>query len=610
MKKTLTYLPLAVTLLALICCGGLLAVYEGDYLWNAQEQSLFLYDSSFFRQLMTVPAGWLSWAGAYFTQFFYHPWVGVSLLCGWWAVLAVLTARTFRLPWRWFTLTLIPIALLLLAIIGIDYWIYYLKLKGHLFVPTIGWTLAVALVWIYRSLPMKWMLRLLFLPVAAVVAYPLMGWYGLAAVALMGVVSWRLGDMSAWWRVVASAAALVLVAAVPLVCYRYVYHETNIGDMWLAGLPVFTLSEHYDGYDYPYILLPLYYLTLACLYRERDVADGVKRVAVWSLAQCVVLATVGWGTYHYWYKDTNFHQELAMKRCLDRVDWNAIVDCAQTANGESTRAMMMMKNLALFRLGRLGDEMYLYGNGNQRGNTPLPIRMVQVVGKALYLHYGLANYCYRWCTEDGVEYGWRTETLKLMTQCAIVNREPQLARKYIGLLKLTRYHKDWAERQEQLVSQPQLVVKDPVYAPILPLMGYDNSLNSDLSIVETFLMNHLARTVSDQPQMQELSLVGALWRKNIPLFWARFFQYLQLHPGQHVPRHYQEAAYLYTQLEHQVDPAQLPLDESVGQNYQRFTERVQQYPGASEQYLSEALRTEFGGTFYYEYFLNRDQQCY
>ncbi len=152
MKKTLTYLPLAVTLLALICCGGLLALYEGDYLWNAQEQSLFLYDRSFFRQLMTVPAGWLSWAGAYFAQFFYHPWVGVSLLCGWWAVLAVLTARTFRLPWRWFTLTLIPIALLLLAITGIDYWIYYLKLKGHLFVPTIGWTLVVAQVWIYRSL--------------------------------------------------------------------------------------------------------------------------------------------------------------------------------------------------------------------------------------------------------------------------------------------------------------------------------------------------------------------------------------------------------------------------------------------------------------------------
>ncbi|MBO4608029.1 MAG: hypothetical protein J5682_09040 [Prevotella sp.] len=610
MKERLKFIPLAVVILVLVGIGVCLTVFEGDYLWNAQEQSLFLYDSAFSHQLMVVPAGFLSWLGTWFTQFFYHPWLGVTILCIWWAVLMALTAKVFRIPCKWAILLLIPVALLLLAIVGIDYWIYYLKLKGHLFVPTIGWTFALLIVWLFTVLPSKYCLRLIFIVLAALVAYPLMGWYGLAAIVLMGVLSWRLEGMTKVERMAATLLALLAVVGVPLLCYRYIYYETNIADMWYAGLPTFTITEHYDGYDYSYILLAIYYLVLACCYRQRPMDSGVRRTFVWSVAQCVLCVLMAWGVYTYCYKDVDFHQEMAMKRDMEQCDWNTIVERAQKVTEEPTRAMMMMKNLALFRLGRLGDEMYLFGNGNKRGNTPLPLRMMQVVGKSLYFHYGLPNFCYRWCVEDGVEYGWRVETLKLMTRCSIANGEYQLAQKYIDLLKKTHYHKEWAVSQEQLIAQPHSIKKDAVYASVLPLMGYDDSLNSDMSIVESFLMYHFANLNTDQPALQELSLVGALWTKKIPSFWPKFFQYLQLHPGQHVPLHYQEAAYLYTQLEHQVDPEKLPLDEIVLMTHKRFIERVQQYPGMSEQYLSEALKAEFGHTFYYEYFLNREQKSY
>ena len=96
MKERLKFIPLAVVVLVLIGIGVCLTVFEGDYLWNAQEQSLFLYDSAFFHQLMVVPAGFLSWLGTYLTQFFYHPWLGVTILCIWWAVLMALTAKVFE----------------------------------------------------------------------------------------------------------------------------------------------------------------------------------------------------------------------------------------------------------------------------------------------------------------------------------------------------------------------------------------------------------------------------------------------------------------------------------------------------------------------------------
>lgn len=610
MREKLKYGPLAGILIALVGIGICLVVYECDYLWNAQEQNLFLYDCHFLEEMMVKPAGGLSWIGAWLTQFFYHPWLGVTILCLWWAVLMALTAKVFRIPCNWAFLLFIPVALLLLAIVGVDYWIYYLKLRGFLFMPTVGWTLALALAWGYTGVPQRRHMRLFYLLLVALLAYPLMGWYGLAAIMLMGVLSWRLDGMTQQERVVATILVLIAVVGVPLFCYRYVYHETNVADMWFAGLPVFTMTEHYDGYDYPYILLAVYYLVLACCYRKRPLDSGVRRMMVWSALQGALCALLAWGVYTYWYKDSNFHQEMAMKRSLEQCDWDAIIQRAQHLNEEPTRAMMMVKNLALFRQGRLGDEMSLYGNGSLHGNTKLPIRMMQVVGKSLYYHYGLVNYCYRWCMEDGVEYGWRVETLKLMARCSIINGEYQLARKYLTLLRQTRYHKGWAEQQEQLISHPQQLKKDPAYAPVFPLMGYDNSLNSDLSIAESFLMNHLARINTKQPQLQELSLWGAIWTKNISMFWPKFFQYLSLHPGQRIPLYYQEVAYLYGQLEGQVDTNRLPLDEGVALTYQRFTERVQQYPGMSEQYLSEALKNEFGQTFYYDYFLNRDQQLY
>ena len=610
MKERLKYIPLAIVVLVLIGIGVCLTVFEGDFLWNAQEQSLFLYDSAFFHQLMVVPAGFLSWIGTYLTQFFYHPWLGVTILCIWWAVLMALTAKVFRIPCKWALLLLVPVALLLLAIVDIDYWIYYLKLKGHFFVHTVGWTLVLILLWGYEKLPQRLYVRLVYLLLVALVAYPLMGWYGLAALVLMGVLSWRLDGMTKVERVVATLLALLAVVGVPLLCYRYIYHETNIADMWYSGLPVFTITEHYDGYDFPYILLAVFYLVLAICYRQRPMDSGVRRTLVWSVVQCGLCALLAWGVYTHWYKDCNYHQEMAMKRSLEQCDWDAIIERAQHLSEEPTRAMMMVKNLALFRQGRLGDEMYLFGNGSKHGETKLPLRMMQVVGKTLYFHYGLANYCYRWCMEESVEYGWRVETLKLMTRCSIINGEYQLARKYIELLKKTQYHKEWAEQQEQLISHPQQLKKDPVYAPVFPLLGYDDSLNSDMSIAESFLMNHFARLNTNQPQLQELSLWGAIWTKNISVFWPKFFQYLSLHQGQHIPLCYQEVAYLYGELEVQVDTSRLPLDEGVALTYRRFIERVQQYPGMSEEYLSEALKNEFGHTFYYDYFLNRDQQLY
>ena len=151
MKNQLKLLSPALVVASLAAIASCLLIYEQETLWKAQEMNLFLDTPLFLRQQM-VSSGWLlTWLGCWFTEFFYVPWLGVTLLTLWWAVLLLVIWRTFRIPVKWMAVLLIPLAAVVIMNVDMGYWIYYLKLRGHFFVAAIGTTLAVSAVWLYRA---------------------------------------------------------------------------------------------------------------------------------------------------------------------------------------------------------------------------------------------------------------------------------------------------------------------------------------------------------------------------------------------------------------------------------------------------------------------------
>ena len=610
MMNRLKQIPSVVVAIAIILAALALVFYENEYLWKVQELNLFLFTGMFFCQQMVVPGGLLIWVGEFFTQFFYHPWLGVVLLAIWWGIHVAVSAHALRIPLKWLTLLLIPLSMFLINNVDLGYWVYYLKLPGHFFIPVIGVTMALAMVLAFRKTTAKYQARLFFLLVAAFVSYPLMGAYGLFSIVLMAAISWRLDDLNTNWRVIYTITALVLVWGVPLIYYRTVYYQTSLEDLYVAALPVFVVDKSYNAFYLPYFVIAAFYLLASFTYKKRDIHENVKRWAVWNIGQACLIALAIYGVGRFWFKDYNFHKELRMQRCMEQNDWAGMLSQETINDDEPTRAIVMLRNLALSRLGRQGDEMYHYRIGSKKPDSPFPVKMTQVAGKSIYYHYGQANYCYRWCLEDGVEQGWRAEYLQYMTRCCIINGEYQSARKYIDLLKRTLYFKDWAEEQEALMSNEKALKSDAGYGPVFHMMGYEDRLTSDRSLVEYYLYFELAGIESDDPILQEQTLIAAMWTKDIATFWPKFFKYIQLHSGQRMPIHYQEAAYLYGNLEHQVDISKFPFDDVVVNTYQNFMARAQQYAGMSEEMMKERFYPEFGHTFYYEYFLNRKQELY
>ena len=594
---------------ALVAIASALLYAESDLLWKVQQNNLFLYSSLFFKQMMVMPGGMLSYLGTFFTQFFYYPWIGVLLLCGWWWLLMWLTKHIFSIPDRWIAITLIPVGILLVANMDLGYWIYAIKAKGFFFSATIGTTSGIALLWAFRKLPENIWVRIGYSIIVVAVGYPLMGIYALAAAIITGVWIWRLSK-KATSNTILSVITLFAVIAIPLVYYRYVYYQTNINDIYLAALPVFTASEALPTYYIPYYLLALFFLLIVSFpISPISPISPIKPIRL-IIIQGLLLAAMFSGIWYFWYKDENFHHELRMQRCLEQSDWEGILEEGKKQEGEPTRAIVMMHNLALSRLGRQCSEMYSFAKGSKKPDTPLPVYMYNTAGRQILYHYGMMNECHRLCMEIGVEYGWSVELLQYMARTALFSNDKQVARKYLDLLRQTQYYSEWADRMERYIEKPELLADDLETGPITHMLHYADTQSPGDYSVEKNLMVTLSKTDANDPYFQEQAVLAAMWTRNDADFWARFEQYLNLHPDDLVPRIFQEAAYLFGKKENLPFTEELPIDSSVKENFRGFMQLMQQCQGRPSEQMKDYLRKRYGNTYYFEYFFLKDITYY
>lgn len=596
------HLTLTIWVGALAVIAWALLLFESDLLWILQQKNLFLYSTQYLKEQLVVPGGLLTWMGSWCTQLLYYPWLGVLFLCIWWFLLMKLTKQVFHIPDRWAIIPLIPVALLLLTNMELGYWIYILKLRGHFFISTIGTTAVVALLWGFRCIPDKCCLRPLFILVVCALGYPLFGIYGLAAALLMGIWSWRLSSCRSK-AIINSVVAILSIAIVPLLCYRVVYHQINLSNILWAELPLFYTTEEYHRYYIPYYLLALFFSILAVTYRTNCPSAHSMKKRNYQLAQFAIGALLVGSVYTFWMKDENFHHELTMQHRIVDLDWVGVLEEAADQKDEPTRSIVMMRNLALSRIGRQGDDMFLYKNGSKAYDAPFGMRLMLVIGPMAYYQYGMLNYCNRLCIEKGVELGFCVEDYQLMASCALLNGEKSLARKYIGILKNTLFYKDWAENTEALIKHPELIARDKEREPITHMLHYDNTLGGDEGFTERTIMKELARsTYADDPVFLEQTLLATFWTKDINQFWYHFKEYAKLHPRGPIPRYYQEAAYLYGKIEGRQEVESMPFDTGIKNSFMRFMSLASNYNNQDMEMVRKELYPIFGNTYYYDFY--------
>ena len=156
----------------------------------------------------------------------------------------------------------------------------------------------------------------------------------------------------------------------------------------------------------------------------------------------------------------------------------------------------------------------------------------------------------------------------------IVNRDYEVARKYVNALKQTIFYRKWAKQTERLLDNPVLIDAVPEYA----------HLRSVRIRTKDFLFS--------QDEM-----AWCLLRKDLP----RFMECHQLLQIGFDARHYQEAAILYWSLNHD-SPEGMPgyISRQVASQFTKF---MSDFRSGKDEAI---MQKEYGNTywFYYCYRLN------
>lgn len=661
-SKTEQFAVVAITLVAFIAIAIVeLIQNNSDTLFMAQSRSMFTYGCEFFEQFTKAPGSLIAWLGCYFTQFFYEPTLGASILIGFWCLLFFLIKKAFRLSNLWSVLIVIPLSLLLVSIIYNGYWIYYIKQPGYWFRETFGLIYTMGTVFAVSRLN-KFVIPQSILSVLLIsVGYYYTGYYAILAAVLIIINEWcSIKKQSVVNTSVVTALSAVTAVVTPFACYSRFFTEIRNEDIFLAGFPRFqqdTLTDNLHSYPFVAIAVILAILPIFNLLVKNIKITGAYKM-VYRLGVIAILFGIWSFVDKQDFKDYNYHAELRMYDAVDNCRWDDVLDESakftqhameekqEGRSGNPTREMVIFNHIALLNKGTMGNQMFKFNNfgdapfvpdttfvpktevnaegieepvlndnGEQKMDTMyLKVHMVQTAGPMIYYYHGKTNFASRWCIENSVEFGYSFNETKILARCALINGEWDVAKKYLDILEKSMYYKDWALKYKPIITDHKKIKNFHEFDSVLELYNHMGTvLDGDQGLCEMYLLNYFSNTMNkDSKLMQELTLNYAMINKDIQLFWPRFFLYAQLHKDKKMPIHYQEAAYLYGNLEKAVDITHMPFDDTIKQGYANFQQESQSMlqRGMSVEQVRDMMEPKYGGTFYWFYFFCRDVKSY
>lgn len=436
----------------------------------------------------------------------------------------------------------------------------------------------------WLNLPSMWLCSLMVKPVAGALAVTMVGLLvGLAAFWAKGC-KWYFAPLS--W-------ALPLVVLIMLNLGYGIYTNKMLGSEFMVFfimLPAFLVVG----------LLVRIIQKVRCIRKEEPNPWIMMGIGVVTMGAFAFLSFTNNTS------DENFRDILKMKHAVDRGEWQKVLDVMEEKDVDRapTRIQVTYTRLALMKLGRAGDETFSYPDGDAPYEAEKPNQYLRLIaGPQLYYHYGKVNFAYRWCMEDMVEYGMRPHYVAYMLRCARMNGEEKLVAKYKKLLSehpMAKMCKD---------EYPFTVIDEEEDKSVKQMMNYGNVLDGDGGHVEAYLLQSFATMRGGTREMTRTALDCCLVLKDIPDFWAHFGRMVPVwmnEEGGRIPRHYQEAALMFSALQGTPDVSTLPFNPELRARFEQLVQQSTANSQYGDDYNAQALKPAFGNTYWYYYFFTKD----
>ena len=556
------------SLLAFILFVVYILYINQEVFYTAHDRSEFIFGAPFFHALVSKPFGLIRYVGAWLTQLFCHPGVGTAVLLTIWALIFYVGIKAFRLKANASALMLLPIACLLTSVVDLGYWVYVSTIRGYWFSQSVGYLLMLLLLWAARCTPRKWHLVWYLI---AVCIYPVLGWFALLFILCLALVE------KPTWR---ELLGLVLLFFTASIWHTQLYSNLNTDDVVLAGLPRFiTPSDCTDRLSIPFWVLGAVSVLIPVCQKY------LTKVFVPVL--CTVAGIVF--TLSLMFHDKNYVDEMRMVRHACNDNWKAVLNLAEEVK-KPTSTMVFLKNVALMNEGGLLDRSFKLGNDAADIYNPdsLHVTLLDIASPLVYYNYGMMNEAIRLDFENAIQAGFSPFYLKMLCRCALAVGDQKLVERYTTILHHNPFYGDWQPAPvTEKIKELQKCYPDEI-------TGVENS--------DSYIVNGVSLWYeSDSKLASEQALFYAMMRCDSRRFWASLRKYVQLHLDEQFPLHAMEAYILFMDKAPEEKRMMLPVEQSVFDRYKRFWVVLEEKakPGMTVEQAGEAMREEFGDTFWW-----------
>ena len=605
-------LPIIYSVVFVIFAWIFLVGKNADTLYYMQDRGRWNDTMVYFHECVRMPGGFLSWAGSYLTQYFYYPAYGAAILILLWILSFCVAWRSFHVRLELTYLLFVPLVALLCTQVQLGYWVYFMKDIDYSFYHSLGFFFALVLsVDYFRKVKYGGYVQMVL--VAALCYYPL-GVYALLASVLVALRMFKDNWRSDW------PAFLLLFA----VCYAVPLLETSgttlmrPDEPWLFGLKRFEIGPVRDYR----LIAPLGWVLVTSLFIPLLGKQNSDKVSMKGLViSQLLMLVVAFGAYRIVnernFSDSNYHAELKMLRAVDEQRWDDVLYEFNSAKGNPTRMMVLYRDIALLNRGELLNR-YQYNNRPANPTVmsdSIVVRLCDTTGDFIYYNFGETCFGIRRAIEHCMHYGFSYYTLRVLSQCALINGEYDNVRKYLRLLEHSTFHKVWARELRPYLEDTTLIASSPRFALVKRLYnGGSSMVGNDDYYVEPTLIRKLSHTATDNPEIQDLALAYCLQDKDINCFWAQVIRQHTLFPEKPFHPHIQEAMLLFHN-ELKSGPQDLSffnIDPQIEERYKLFIGRFKDYgrSGMNTDQIGASLQPEFGDTYWWDYCVLRDIQSY
>lgn len=356
---------------------------------------------------------------------------------------------------------------------------------------------------------------------------------------------------------------------------------------------------------------------VGCIVHRRAEAPVQGKTVAWAALLGVLL--YGGLTWQAFVPGENVRKSCQMQNLMAEEEWEAMAEVGRSCHNPS-RSVAALYVIALVQqnclLQHVFDIPYNYPKielddigGNDEG--------INYIADCNF-YAGLSNSAYHTSMENHVMIGPRLTAFKRMALCAILNDEPELARRYMTLINKVPFEGDFAERYTPYIGHPESLAREPMFANILQLspredrfeqnyrqpifLGYNVGLlsGSDATLVTSVatcmyskdLNNLLLRTNFLQQKVQTLPLAV---QQSIAVASLKRDGLLDQYPS------VKSNQMLMPELRRFIADAQpyLQRQKTVANDEERDALRRE---------MAEGLREDWLGTYYYYYYCGNIDQ--